>query len=73
MVVAKGVTLRVRITSSLEKGIEEAATRDRLSSPDWVRAVLARAVIQGAFGDWKVAAAYKGDRHGPKPKRKPAT
>jgi len=71
MVVAKGVTLRVRITSSLNEGIEAAAQRDRLSSPDWVRAVLARAVIQGAFGDWKVAAAHKGDRHA-RPKRKPA-
>ena len=72
MVIAKGVTLRVRITSSLNEGIEGAAQRDRLSSPDWVRAVLARAVIQGAFGDWKVAAAHKGDRHGSKPKRKSA-
>lgn len=73
MAVEKDMTLRVRITSSLDEAIGDAARRDRLTTPDWVRAVLARAVNKGAFGNWKVATSPKrGDRHGSRPKKKPA-
>ena len=66
MVVEKDFTLQVRITTSLKEAIDEAAQESKLTTSDWTRTVLARAVDKGAFGNWKVAAAKKGDRHGSK-------
>ena len=73
MVIEKDKVLRVRITGSLEEAIDAAARRDKLTTPDWIRAVVARAADKGAFGNWKVAApAKRGARHESSPKRKPA-
>ena len=59
MVFEKDAMLRVRISSALEGAIDEAAKKQKLSTPDWIRAVLARAVDKGAFGNWKPVAPQK--------------
>ena len=42
--------INVRLTRELKKACERAAKRSHLTLPDWVRAVLARAANEGAFG-----------------------
>jgi len=64
--VDKNIMLRVRITTELSEMVEAAVKKSGLSTAEWVRAVLARAANEGAF------APRKGDRHGSRPKRKPA-
>ncbi len=63
MVVEKGFVLSVRVTDELKDRIDRAAKRAALTMPDWTRAVLARAVNEGAF------APRKGGPYGRKRKR----
>jgi hypothetical protein len=46
----KETFINVRMTAGLRKACERAAKRSHLTLPDWVRAVLARAANEGAFG-----------------------
>lgn len=66
MVLEKDVLLAVRVSSTLKEAVDAVAEKSGLTSAEWIRAVLARAANEGAF------APRKGDRHGSKPKRKPA-
>ena len=46
----KSVLVGVRMTPALEKAINGAANSSGLGRMDWIRAVLARAANEGAFG-----------------------
>ncbi len=50
MVQRKPVVVSVRLTPELKAAVDEAAKRSGLGLMDWVRAVLATAAHQGAFG-----------------------
>ena len=50
MVQRKPIVMSVRLTHELKKSVDEAAKRSGLGLMDWVRAVLATAAHQGAFG-----------------------
>jgi hypothetical protein len=50
MVVEKGTVFSVRIPAKLEKSIDAVSARGGLTSLDWIRAVLALQVHEGAFG-----------------------
>ena len=66
MVVEKVVVVSLRLTEKLQGMVDAAVEKSGLTTQEWIRAVLARAANEGAF------APRKGDRHGSKPKRKPA-
>jgi len=60
MVLEKDVLLAIRISSLLKESVDVTAKKSGLTSPEWIRAVLARAANEGAF------APRKGREHGKK-------
>jgi len=56
----------VRLSARLKKYVDDVGKKPDVSTQTWLRVVLSRAANEGAF------APRKGDRHGSKPKRKPA-
>lgn len=59
----KSVLVGVRMTPALERAIKSAANSSGLGRLDWIRAVLARAANEGAFGPPK-----RRKSHGKKPR-----
>lgn len=53
MTVHKQIVLSVRITPTLKEAVDRVADRSGLTTLDWIRAVLARAANEGAFGPRK--------------------
>lgn len=54
VVIEKEITFQVRMTKALRAAIEARYREDKFSTAsEWARAVLARAVDKGAFGNWK--------------------
>ena len=57
----KAVVVSLRMTPELKRAVDQAARRSGLGLMDWIRAVLARAAHEGAFGPPK-----GGRKHGRK-------
>ncbi len=50
MGIQKQIVLSVRLTPTLKRFVDDAASASGLTTLDWIRAVLARAANEGAFG-----------------------